>query len=295
VTAIFTVGDTFYLDAPSLTYRAYFALPTSVKAPDGRPVNAVRGVMEMAKTLLTDRRPDRIVAVFDADYRPAFRVEAYPPFKAHRPDDPEDLPPQFDILKEVLDAVGIERVEAPGLEADDALATLVRDVPDGSRAVVVTGDRDLLALVRDPDVAVLFTVKGVSQLREFDEAEVEYTYGVPPRLYGQFATLRGDPSDGLPGVPGIGPQRAATLLTKYGSIDGILAHVHELSPKQRESFEASRDYLKAMEIVVPLVRDARLERTTPGEADDNELDALAERYGLGSSSKRLIQALRGER
>lgn len=287
--------DIFYLDTPSLTYRAYFALPTTVKSPDGRPVNAVRGVMEMVKTLITDRRPDRLVAVFDADYRPAFRVQAYPPFKAHRPDDPVDLPPQFDILAEVLDAAGIERVQAPGLEADDALATLIREGPAGSRAVVVTGDRDLLALVHDPDVAVLFTVKGVSQLREFDEAEVEYTYDVPPRQYGEFATLRGDPSDGLPGVPGIGPQRAAALLAKYGSIEKILVNLDDLSPKLRESLEASRDYLKAMEIVVPLVSDARLERTSPGEADDERLEALAERYGLGSSATRLMQALRGER
>ena len=287
--------DTFYLDAPSLVYRAYFALPTSVRSPSGMAVNAVRGFMEMLKTLITDRRPERIVAVFDADYRPSFRVEAYPPFKAHRPEDPADLPPQFDLLAEVLDAAGISRVEAPGLEADDALATLVRDVPEDARAVVVTGDRDLLALVRDPQVVVLFTVKGVSQMREFDEAEVEYTYGVPPRLYGEFATLRGDPSDGLPGVAGIGPQRAAALLGKYGSIPGILDHVDELSMKMAQSFAESRDYLKAMETVVPLVTDARLESTEPGAPDPDRLGVLAEKYGLGSSAARLGQALKGER
>jgi 5'-3' exonuclease len=289
------VADSFYLDAPSLIYRAYFALPTTITSPDGMAVNAVRGFMEMVKTLITDHRPQRIIATFDNDYRPSFRVEAYPPFKAHRPDDPVDLPPQFPVLKEVLDAAGIERVEAPGLEADDALATLVEDVPIDERSVVVTGDRDLLALIRDPHVAVLFTVKGVSQLREFDEAEVEYTYGIPPRLYGEFATLRGDPSDGLPGVPGIGPQRAAALLNRYGSIDGILDHLVELSPKMAESFENSRDYLVAMRTVVPLVTDASLERTQPADPDDGSLTALAEKYGLGSSAVRLAQALRGER
>lgn len=289
------MADIIYLDAPSLIYRAYFALPTSVRAPDGMPVNAVRGFMEMVKTLITDRRPERIVAVFDADYRPAFRVEAYPSFKAHRPDDPEDLPPQFDVIKEVLEAAGIESMEAPGLEADDALATQVSSVPDGERAVVVTGDRDLLALVRDPSVVVLFTVKGVSQLREFDEAEVEYTYGVPPARYAEFAILRGDPSDGLPGVPGIGPQRAAALLGKYHSISNILDHVDELSPKQRESFEASRGYLKAMEVVVPLIEDAELTRSNPGSADVERLSRLADQYGLGSSAVRLSQALKGER
>ena len=289
------MADIFYLDAPSLAYRAYFALPTTVTAPNGMPVNAVRGFMEMVKTLITDRRPRRLVAVFDADYRPAFRVAAYPAFKAHRPDDPEDLPPQFDVLKEVLDAAGIERVEAPGLEADDALATLARDIPGGDRAVVVTGDRDLLALIRDPDVIVLFTVKGVSQLREFDEAEVEYTYGVPPRLYAEFATLRGDPSDGLPGVPGIGPQRAAALLAKYHSIENVLANLGDLSPKMAASFEESRDYLEAMKTVVPLVTDAPLERTPPHEPDAARLNELAEAYGLGSSATRLAQALRGER
>ena len=289
------MADVFYLDAPSLIYRAYFALPATVRAPDGQPVNAVRGFMEMVKTLITDRRPERIVAVFDADYRPAFRIEAYPPFKAQRPEDPDDLPPQFEILEEILDASGIERIEAPGLEADDALATLVHDVPAGERAVVVTGDRDLLALIRDPAVVVLFTVKGVSQLREFDEAEVEYTYGVPPNRYAEFAILRGDPSDGLPGVPGIGPQRAAALLGRYHSITNILENLDELSPKQAEAFETSREYLKAMEIVVPLVQDAELKRTDPGPPDAAELSRLADRYGLGSSSVRLAQALKGER
>lgn len=289
------MADTLLLDAPSLIYRAYFALPTTIRSPDGIPVNAVRGFMEMVKTLITDRRPERIVAAFDNDYRPAFRVEAYPAFKAHRPDDPTDLPPQFPILKEVLDAAGVERVEAPGLEADDALATLVTEVPPGKRYVIVTGDRDLLALVRDPEVAVLFTVKGVSQLREFDEAEVEYTYGVPPRLYGEFATLRGDPSDGLPGISGIGPQRAAALLARYGSIAGIVDHMTDLSPKMAEAFRTGVDYLAAMETVVPLVTDATLDRTEPSAPDVEALKALGEKYGLGSSAIRLAQALRGER
>lgn len=288
-------SDRLLLDAPSLIYRAFFALPTTIAAPDGQPVNAVRGFMEMATRLLIDRRPAGMVAVFDNDWRPRFRVDAYPGYKADRPDEPEELGPQFDILARVLDAAGLVRAEADGLEADDVIATLVeRKAPD-ERSVVVTGDRDLICLVRDPDVAMLFTVRGVSQLREFDEAAVVEDYGIRPQLYLDFAMMRGDPSDGLPGVVGVGPKKAAALLAEHGTLDGVLDHLDELSPKLSASFAEARDYLQAMRTVVPLVTDAHVEMTQGGEPDEDELRDLAERYNLGSSAVRLAQALRGER
>jgi len=279
------------LDAPSLVYRAFFALPTTVTDPQGRPVNAVRGFLDMTARLVTDHRGAEVVAVFDADWRPKVRVDAYPGYKAQRPDDPPELPPQFDVIAEVLDAAGVKRAEAPGLEADDAIATLVARLEDGARASVVTGDRDLLALVKDPQVDVLFPVKGLSDPTRFDEAAVEAKYGVRPSLYAAFATLRGDSSDCLPGVAGIGPVRAVKLLNEWGSIGGILDHLEALPPKQAEAFAQARGYLEAMKTVVALVSDAELEQTQGGARDEKRVRALAEEHGLGSSSARFLRAL----
>jgi 5'-3' exonuclease len=287
--------ERLYLDAPSLVYRAFFSWPKTLVAPTGQAVNAVRGYCEMVTYLLVKRRPAEAVAVFDAEWRPAFRVAAYPGYKSERPEDPPELPAQFDILAEVLDAAGMTRAESPGLEADDAIATLVQTVPPGERAVVVTGDRDLLALVRDPEVGLLFTIKGTRVLGEFDEAAVEREYGIPPRLYGDFATLRGDPSDGLPGVSGIGPKRAAALLGQFGSIDGILDHLDELPARQAEAFALSQDYLHTMKTVVTMVCDAPIDKTSSHEPDEAKLHELSNAYNLGSSPMRLAQALGGRR
>lgn len=289
------VTERLYLDAPSLAYRAFFALPRTITDASGRPVNAVRGVMEMITRLLVDRRPAEIVAVFDDDYRPAFRVAAYAGYKAARPEDPPELPHQFEVLAEVLDAAGIDRVISPGLEADDALAALSARLPEGEAAAIVTGDRDLLALVRDPQVTVLFTLRGVSELATFDEAAVQQRYGVPPRLYTEYAILRGDASDGLPGVPGIGPKRAAALLTTYGSIAGIYDSIEELPARLRAAFGEARSYIEAMRTVVGLRADAPLRATGRRAPDANALEELAARHNLGSSAARLGQALRGER
>jgi 5'-3' exonuclease len=160
---------------------------------------------------------------------------------------------------------------------------------------VVTGDRDLLALVRDPDVRALFPLKGLKEVTEFTEKDVQAKYAVPPSRYAEFATLRGDSSDGLPGVAGIGPKRAALLLDEYGSIDAILDNLDKLPPKQAESFETARDYLIAMKTVVGLVSDAPITRTEPREPDEDLMRELTEVHNLGSSTTRLLQALRGER
>ena len=286
---------TFFVDAPSLVYRAFFSLPKTLTDDHGNSINAVRGFTDMVTTLIVQRRPDEVVSVFDAAWRPQFRVDAYPGYKAERPEDPPELPPQFDIIAEVLDAAGMVRAETPGLEADDVIATLVLNVTGDERAVVVTGDRDLICLVRDPHVKLLFPVKGTREMTELDEAAVEGKYGIPPRLYTEFAMLRGDNSDGLPGVPGVGPKTAVTLLNKYGSIDGIYASLGELSDRQRKAFESSFDYLVAMETVVELVDDAEVVATARAEPDEGRLQALGEKHNLGSSVGRLLQALRSER
>jgi 5'-3' exonuclease len=289
------MSESYLLDAPSLVYRAYFALPTTLVDPQGRPVNAVRGFLEMVTRILIDHRPARLVAVFDGNWRPDFRVAAFPGYKAARPDDPPDLPGQFDVLESVLDAAGISRAVSEDLEADDAIATLVERMDPGDRAVVVTGDRDLLALVSDPAVRVLFPVRGTKEMTEFDEGAVEAKYKVPPRLYPEFATLRGDASDGLPGVSGIGPKRAADLLGRHGSIEGILAALDEVPPRQASALEEARDYLDAMKTVVALVRDADVDSTPAGPPDEETLRKLGAEHNLGSSTVRILQALRGER
>ena len=288
------MADTYIIDAPSLVYRAFFSYPTTVTDGRGNPVNAVRGFMEMVTHLISDRRPDHLVNVFDSNFRPDFRVAAYPGYKAQRPEDPPELPRQFHVIAEVLDAAGMIRAESDGLEADDAIATLVESA-ERFPITVVTGDRDLLALVRDPDVKVLFPLKGLKEVTEFSESDVEEKYKVPPRLYPEFATLRGDSSDGLPGVQGIGPKRAALLLTEHGSIEGILANLDKLPPKQAEAFESAREYLIAMKTVVALVKDAPITATEPHPPDEELLKELAEVHNLGSSASRLLQALKGER
>jgi 5'-3' exonuclease len=284
------MGEHLYLDAPSLVFRAFFSHPKSLTDSQGRPINAVRGFIDMIARLLTDRRPTEIVPVFGID-RPDFRVAAYPDYKAHRPDDPPELAHQFDVIDEVLNAAGLRRAEAPGYEADDAIATLCERVPSGERYMIVTGDRDLLSLVRDPEVAVLFTVRGVSDLQRFDEAAVKDKYGVAPELYQEFAMLRGDPSDGLPGVAGVGPVRAAALLGQYGTIDAILQHVKELPKAQEFAFRDARDYLADIRSVVALRTDAPVEMTERHDPVEDELRELGERHNLGGAVPRLLEAL----
>lgn len=245
----------------------------------------------MATTLLVDHEPEDMIVVLNEDWRPAFRVDAYAGYKSVRAVDPPDLPWQFELLDEVVAAYGLTRVAAPGMEADDAIATLVERLPPAERAAIVTGDRDLLALVRDPDVRLLFTVKGVSQLAVYDEAAVEAKYGVPPRLYPEFAMLRGDPSDHLPGVPGIGAKTAATLLQRFGSIEGIYENLAKIRPAQRAAFREARDYLEAMRTVVGLVRDAPLE-VYESSLDEDRVERLAHDHNLGGSARRLLDQLR---
>ncbi len=294
------------LDTPSLYFRAYFGVPESVTAPDGSPVNAIRGLLDFIARLVTDRRPTRLAACDDADWRPAFRVAALPSYKAHRVVDPAEpgvevvpdtLAPQVPVLWDVLDAVGFACVGVPGYEADDVIGTLATtaDVP----VDVVTGDRDLFQLVEDGRVRVLYTARGVGNHEIVDEARVCERYGIPGRSYADFALLRGDPSDGLPGVPGIGEKSAAALIARFGSLDRLLRALDDGDPAipraQRAKLEAARDYLAAAPPVVRVVRDLPLppyDDALPREVRDPErLVALVERWGLHSPMNRVLAAL----
>lgn len=310
-------GRLLLLDSASLYFRAFFGVPDSVKAPDGTPVNAVRGLLDMIARLVVDRRPTRLVACWDDDWRPAFRVEAIPSYKAHRVAQPvpggadvEEVPdlltPQVPVIVEVLEAFGIARVGAPGFEADDVIGTLVareKARPAGERAAVdvVTGDRDLFQLVDDEaHVRVLYTVRGIKDLEVVDAARLAERYAVASgQAYADMAVLRGDPSDGLPGVPGIGEKTAATLVHRYGSLDGILAARDSgdagLTATQRRRLVEAADYLAVAPRVVQVAPDAPVgdvDDALPRVAADPErLVALAERWGLASSVKRVVDAL----
>jgi 5'-3' exonuclease len=287
------------LDTSSMMYRAFFSMPATVTAPDGTAINAVHGYLDFTATLVGSRRPDECVHVYDDDWRPAPRVAAYHGYKASRPPDPEALPHQFVILREVLDAFGMPQADAPGWEAEDAIGTLCARGAKEDRFDIVTGDRDLIQLVRDPTVRVLFTVRGVSDLRVLDEAGVLERFGVPASRYGEFAILRGDPSDGLPGVRGVGEKTARALILAYPSLDALLedaaaprrtGKVLQRSPTLCGKIRDSAEYLATMREVVPIRTDLEV-RTWSGPRDDPLVDQLAERYGVMGPTRRLRRAL----
>ena len=295
------------LDAASLYFRAFYGVPTSVTGPHGRPVNAVRGFLDMTARLVTAHSPDRLVACWDDDWRPAFRVAALPSYKAHRvapeggEETPDELGPQVPVLVNVLAAAGLARVGAPGDEADDGsgtLSTRARGPVD-----VVTGDRDLFQLVDDArGVRVLYTNRGITDLEYVDEGAVAAKYGIPGRAYADFAVLRGDPSDGLPGVAGIGAKTAAALINEFGSLAGIrAAAARAVVPKPPltaavlKKLHAADDYLDAAPVVVAVACDIDLppiEGALPRRpGDPAALLRLAEAHGLESSLGRLGAAL----
>jgi 5'-3' exonuclease len=298
------------LDTASLYFRAYHGVPDSVRAPDGTPVNAVRGLIDFIARLVQDHRPDDLVACWDNDWRPQWRVDLIPSYKAHRvaaehdqgPDEeevPDTLTPQIPVIEAVLAAVGIARVGADGYEADDIIGTLT------ARATgpvdIVTGDRDLFQLVDDArERRVLYPLKGVGTLQTTDEAWLRERYGVDGPGYVDLALLRGDPSDGLPGVPGIGEKTAAKLLDTYGDLDGIMAAVGDrgskLTPTQRRRLDEARAYVAVAPKVVRVAPDVALpefDAALPGAPRDPvALDRLTEQWGLGGAVVRLLNALK---
>ena len=201
------------LDVSSMMYRAFFAMrEPGVFTKDGRPVGGLHGYLDMVTRLINDRHPDEVVHVYDHDWRPMARTDIYPGYKGNRPPDPEGLPPQFEMLHRVLDLTGLLQAQTEGWEAEDAIGAFCADAADDDRIEIVSGDRDLIQLVRDPVVRLLFTLRGVSELLELDEAGVLAKYEVPADRFAEFAILRGDPSDDLPGVRGVGAKTARDLV-----------------------------------------------------------------------------------
>jgi DNA polymerase-1 len=229
------MGTYLVVDGNSLTYRAFFALPTDMATASGQVTNAVFGFTSMMINVMKDHRPDGVLVTFDRP-EPTFRHEAEPLYKAQREAAPDILRQQMGLVREVLDAIGITSIDLSGWEADDLIATATdRLVEAGHQVIIVTGDRDSYQLVRDPDVKVLYNKRGVSDYAFYDEAGIEERTGVTPALYPQYAALRGDNSDNLPGVPGVGEKTAAKLINTYGGLDGIFAHVDEQTPKLRSN------------------------------------------------------------
>jgi 5'-3' exonuclease len=297
------------LDTSSLYFRAYFGVPESVRAPDGTPVNAVRGLLDFISRLVVDHHPHSLVACMDFDWRPEWRVELIPSYKAHRvaeeisggPDTeetPDTLSPQVPVIDEVIDAIGIARVGAAGFEADDIIGTLATRAT--GPVAIVTGDRDLFQLVDDArGVRVLYPVKGVGTLDTYDGAALRAKYGVDGAGYADLALLRGDPSDGLPGVQGVGEKTATKLLERYGDLAGIMGAVDDprsgLTPVQRKKLAEARPYLAVAPKVVKVASDVALpdfDPALPAEPRDPEaLGQLSERWGLGGSLQRLLAVL----
>ncbi len=304
------------LDGASLWFRAYYALPESITAPDGRPVNAVRGFLDMISALIARTEPGRLAVCLDLDWRPQFRVDLVPSYKAHRVAEaapevaeseevPETLTPQVDMIMDVLAALGIATAGAEGLEADDVLGTLAaRERRDP--VVVVSGDRDLLQVAADEpnEVRVLYVGRGLAKAELFDPALVSERYGVPlhraGEAYAELALLRGDASDGLPGVKGIGEKTASTLMLQYESVAALRAAALDPSSDMAKGIRAklanASDYLDAALPVVRVVTDAdvvlsKSDEIPPHPADTDALNVLAETLGIENAVNRLVSAM----
>jgi 5'-3' exonuclease len=298
------------LDTASLYFRAFFGVPDTMRAPDGTPVNAVRGLLDFIARLVSTHRPTDLICAWDDDWRPQWRVDLIPTYKSHRvvravPDGvdveetPDPLEQQIPMIEMALAAFGFPVVGAVAHEADDVIGSLSVQF-DGS-VDVVTGDRDLFQLVSDDrQVRVLYTARGVGNLDVVDDGWVVRKYGVLPEQYADFATLRGDASDGLPGVKGVGDKTAASLLAQYGDLDGIVAAANDtgtgLATGLRAKLLAAADYLLVAPKVVAVVRDLTLpdvdSRLRPlDEAQTAVVAQLTEQWGLGSSADRVTEAL----
>jgi 5'-3' exonuclease len=295
------------VDSASLYFRAYFGIPESAAtSPDGTPVNAVRGFLDMLSTLIRGRRPDRVICALDEDWRPAWRVALIDSYKKHRLATggaelvPDNLNAQIPIILEILEAFGIAAVGAAGYEADDVIGTLAGR--ESSPIEVATGDRDLFQVVDDERaVRVLYCGRGVAKLEVFDDATVRARYGVPAAAYADFAALRGDPSDGLPGVSGVGDKTAARLVARYGSLDAIVAALADpaagFAPGLRSKLAAAREYLEVAPEVVRVARDVALpalDAALPGApANPKRLLDLAQTWGVAGAVRRLVDAASG--
>ncbi len=294
------------LDSASLWYRAYYGMPDTLLAPDGTPVNAIRGYLDMTARLIGMYSPNRIVACIEGDLRPSWRVDIFPDYKANRleedgegEEEPDLLTPQIPILLDLLDEFGIPMVGVDDYEADDVMATFAVKEPGPTR--IVTGDRDLFQLVDDKrDVKVVYLAKGLSQHDLVDKAWISRKYAIPGDRYALFAMFRGDPSDGLPGVKGIGEKGAALIANNFADVDEAQRGARDahpsLKPALAKKIIEGADYLKIAPTLVNCARDVALPSldismpTKP--ADLSKIYEIKERYGLGASVDRLISALK---
>ncbi len=301
-------GRLMLLDTASMYFRAFFGVP-EIGAADGTNVNAVRGLMDFISRLVDEYRPSDLVCCWDNDWRPQWRVDLLPSYKSHRvveerttaPDVeevPDPLELQIPIILEVLDAFGICVIGADGYEADDVIGTLATDA--GQPVDIVTGDRDLFQLVDDvADVRVLYIARGVGRHERVTNDWVRAKYGIEAHQYADFATLRGDASDGLPGVPGVGEKTAATLLNRFGDMAGIVAAADdpnaELGPGPRAKIKGAAAYLEVAPTVVAVARGIDLDRSNivlPAQPrDPGKVVALADRWNLEGPAARLVTAL----
>lgn len=268
------------LDGNSLTYRAFYALPTDMATAGGQITNAVFGFTSMLTNLLRDHEPSGVLVAFDRP-EPTFRHTAEPLYKAQRERSPEELREQVGLVKEILAAAGITTVERAGWEADDVLATVATHAArNGRDVIIVTGDRDTYQLVSDPHVRVLYNKRGVSDYDLYDEAGILARTGVTPAQYADYAALRGDPSDNLPGVPGVGEKTAAKLITTYGDLDGIFAHVEDQTPKLRASLAEHEARARLNRDLMVLRRDAPVEVDLDELKPRPDVDALRHLFDL---------------
>ena len=273
------------VDGSSMMFRAFYGIPQTIRAPDGTLVNAVRGTMDNLARYLTDRRPRHVALTTDEDWRPDWRVELLPSYKEHRTAEPVPpaLDPQMPIIMECLAAAGVDTVGLEDYEAEDIISSLVSKV--SPPVEIASGDRDLFSLIRDREVIVLYPEK--TGIAEVDEAEVTRRYSIPGRAYADFAVLRGDPSDGLPGVAGIGAKKAADLVRRYGSVAAMLeAGIFR---------DSDAEYLEKAQRVVAPVTDLKIKvprgRRARYPDDPAKVAQLSKRYGVASSFERLIKAL----
>ena len=281
----FVPCDWLLIDGPSLIFRAYYGVPATVRSPAGVQVNAVRGCLERLARLIEQRRPHHLAVADDAAWRPAWRVDLMPTYKSHRVAEPMPaaLAPQMEVIRELFAAVGIDMVGVSDHEAEDVIATWCALAP--GTIEIASGDRDLFALVEDPRVRILYPEKSGTTV--IDEAEVSRRYGIPGRRYGDFAILRGDPSDGLPGLKGVGSVTAAAMIRRYGDVAGVLRH--------RQLREPDRAYLESALRLVPPVANLPI-ALPPGRrdvypADTVTMEAEATRYGVVEACGRLLAAL----
>ena len=284
------------IDGNSLTYRAFFALPTDMSTASGQVTNAVFGFTSMFINMVKEQQPDGVLVAFDRP-EPTFRHDADPEYKAQRQAAPDILRQQMGLVRELLVALGVASIDLAGWEADDLLATVAeRAVEAGHQVIIVTGDRDAYQLVRDPGVRVLYNRRGVSDYVMYDEAGIAEKTGVTPAQYPEYASLRGDPSDNLPGVPGVGEKTAAKLINTYGGLDGIFEHLDEQTPKLRASLSEHEERVRRNRGVMVLRRDAPIEVDLDELAirpEPSEVKRLFDFLEFRTLSDRLAEALEG--